>query len=72
LSQAFRGLKFILDGSSYQQGNYNPLTAKYKLQIDNNIDGSPVPYFNEKHYYLPITKSRTAINPNMVENPGYK
>jgi hypothetical protein len=72
LSQAFRGLKFILDGASYQQGNYNPLTAKYKLQIDNNIDGSPVPYFNEKHYYLPITKSRTAINPNMVENPGYK
>ena len=63
---------FVLDGSSYEEGTYNVLTAKYKLTIQNNIDGIPAPYFDTKHYYLPIGLGRTANNSNLVENPGYQ
>jgi hypothetical protein len=72
LSKAYSGLRIILDGTSYEQGAYNPATAKYIVQIVPNIDGTPIPYFDEKHYYLPIGLSRTANNPKLVENPGYQ
>jgi len=61
LSRNFSGLQYILD--------YN--TRKYKIVVLNNIDGNLVPSFSSANYYLPITLSRTQINPNLVENPGY-
>lgn len=68
LSHSFSGLQYILDYESYTKGE-----MKYKLKILNDIDGSSsVPLFKEENYYLPITLGRTASNPNMVENPGYK
>lgn len=68
LSRSFSGLRYVLDYSSYVKGE-----KKYKLEILKNIDGSSsVPLFKEENYYLPITLSRTASNPNMVENPGYE
>lgn len=72
LSKMFHGLRFTLDGSSFEQGAYNPATAKYILTIQDNIDGTPIPYFDDKHYYLPISLNRTANNSNLVENPGYQ
>ena len=71
LSHAFNGLLFTLDGSSYEEGAYNPATAKYILTVREDVDGTPTPYFDDKHYYLPITLARTAQNTNLVENPGY-
>jgi SusD family. len=62
LTQSYRGLRYILD---YR-------TQKLQIQIVENIAGTPRPYFEEKHYYLPITNARTANNPNLVENPDYK
>ncbi|TAM96398.1 MAG: RagB/SusD family nutrient uptake outer membrane protein [Chitinophagaceae bacterium] len=57
------GLTYILD--------YN--TGKYKLQVIHNIDGTVTPpAFYSQNYYLPITLARTAADPNLVENPGYK
>ena len=68
LSRSFSGLRYILDYSSYMNGE-----KKYKLEILDNIDGSvSTPLFKEENYYLPITLSRTSSNPNMVENPGYE
>ena len=68
LSRSFSGLRYILDYSSYVNGE-----KKYKLEILDNIDGSvSTPLFKEENYYLPITLSRTSSNPNMVENPGYE
>lgn len=71
LTKDYHNLVFILDGDSFEEGKYDVLTAKYKLEITNNAAGSPHPYFEEKHYYLPISNLRTAANPNLVENPGY-
>lgn len=57
------GLKYILDFAS---GNY-------KLQVLTKYDGAVAsPVFYERMYYMPITKSRTGNNPNLVENPGYE
>lgn len=57
------GLRYILDYT----------TGKYKIQVIKNIDASWAnPVFYERMYYLPITKSRTGNNPNLVENPGYE
>jgi len=60
LTGTMTGLRYILD---YE-------TRKYKLRIQENIDGRPLRFF-EHNYYLPLTVERTASNPNMVENPGY-
>jgi len=63
LSVRWSGIRYILDAS----------TGKYQIQIIKNVDGaSNIPQFREENYYLPITNSRTANNPNLVENPGYK
>jgi starch-binding outer membrane protein, SusD/RagB family len=67
-----KSLAFYLDGDSFAQGSYNVLTAKYYVKLVNNADGSSAPYFQDKHYYLPIGQSRTSANPNLLpENPGY-
>ena len=61
LTKSWTGLRFILD---YK-------TRKYKLEIMPDVTGLPSPYFEEKHYYFPITLSRISNNPNLVENPGW-
>ncbi len=71
LTGDFHGLQFILDGSSYEEGNYDVSTAKYQLEIIDHVVGTVDPYFLEKHYYLPISNSRTSSNSNLVENPSY-
>lgn len=72
LSRNFGGLRFIIDGSSIQEGQYNPLTHKFRLYVVADVLGSPTPVFAERNYYLPIALSRTSANPNLVENPGYQ
>jgi hypothetical protein len=74
LTKSFHGLQFVLDGASMpaDPASYNVLTQKFSLIIYNDVDGIPSPYFDEKHYYLPISLSRTANNPKLVENPGYQ
>ncbi len=63
LSVRWSGIRYILDAAS----------GKYQIQIINNVDGtSNIPQFRQENYYLPITIARTANNPNLVENPGYK
>lgn len=63
LSIRWSGIRYILDAAS----------GKYQIQIINNVDGtSNIPQFRQENYYLPITIARTANNPNLVENPGYK
>ncbi|MFY0626835.1 MAG: RagB/SusD family nutrient uptake outer membrane protein [Reichenbachiella sp.] len=71
LSQVFNGLRIVLDGDSYAEGAYDVLTAQFKLEIVPDIDGTPAPYFDAMHYYLPIGLDRTGANANLVENPGY-
>jgi hypothetical protein len=59
------GLRFILD---YE-------TRKVQIRIldaDGVENSGSWPRFYEEHYYLPITLTRTANNPNLVENPGYE
>ena len=72
LSRSFSGLQIVLDGNSFEQGAYDVLTAKFRLQIVSDIDGKPAPYFDSRHYYLPISLTRTGQNPNLIENPGYQ
>ncbi|MDR2774722.1 MAG: RagB/SusD family nutrient uptake outer membrane protein, partial [Tannerella sp.] len=68
LSREFSGLRYVLDYNSYKAGE-----LKYKLIVIAEIDGAVnVPLFREENYYLPITLSRTANNPRLVENPGYR
>jgi len=63
LSVRWSGIRYILDAAS----------GKFQIQIINNVDGtSNIPQFFQQNYYLPITIARTANNPNLVENPGYK
>lgn len=51
---------------------YDVNTGKFKIEMNNNVDGGSPATFHEKHYYLPITPSRIANNPNLApENPGY-
>jgi len=71
LSRSFNGIQIVLDGDSFEEGAYDVLTAKFKLLIIPDIDGTPVPFFDSRHYYLPISLSRTGQNANLIENPGY-
>jgi hypothetical protein len=62
LSRQYSGLEYYL----------NTTTSKLKLVVLENIDGSTPPLFRDKDYYLPLTPSRRANNPNLgPENPGY-
>ena len=74
LTKSFHGLRFITDGASMpaDAASYNVTTQKFKLIVLDNVSGIPSPYFDDKHYYLPISLSRTANNKNLVENPGYQ
>ncbi len=72
LTHSFHGIRYILDGTSIVEGGYDVMTQRFKLEIIENVTGLPHPFFDEQHYYLPISLSRTTNNPNLVENPGYK
>ena len=62
LSKPFSGFQYILDSQ----------TGKYKIVVLNQVDGSVAqPEFYTQNYYFPITLTRTANNPKLVENPGY-
>lgn len=62
LTRSFSGLQYILD---YQ-------TKKYKIKVIDDVDGATTPpKFPSHNYYFPITKARIAVNPNLIENPGY-
>ncbi|MDR1169644.1 MAG: RagB/SusD family nutrient uptake outer membrane protein, partial [Prevotellaceae bacterium] len=68
LSRDFSGLQYILDYSSYAEGE-----KKYRLMIIEKVDGTvSSPLFREENYYFPITLTRTSNNPQLVENPGYR
>ncbi len=72
LTKSYHGLRYILDGASMVEGQYDVNTQKFKIIIVDDVSGLPIPYFDEKHYYLPISVSRTSNNSNLVENPGYQ
>lgn len=62
LTTSFSGLRYIYD--------YN--TGKYMVEVLDDIDGSTAPpTFYSYNYYFPITLTRTGVNSNLVENPGY-
>jgi len=62
LSKDMRGLRYVLDFK----------TKKYELSIREKVDGTVrSPIFESFNYYFPITLTRTANNPSLVENPGY-
>lgn len=63
LSRNQSGLRYILDYT----------TRKFLVEKRVNTDGAVNPPIFEAHnYYFPITLARTANNPNLVENPGYR
>nr|WP_281169861.1 RagB/SusD family nutrient uptake outer membrane protein [Olivibacter sitiensis] len=72
LTRSFSGLRFIIDGASLTEGEYDPSNQKFRLYIVENVAGMHSPFFVERNYYLPIGQSRTSSNPNLVENPGYQ
>jgi starch-binding outer membrane protein, SusD/RagB family len=49
--------------------NYYYDEDKYDLVLINGDRSERV--FQDRHYYFPISLSRLADNPNLVENPGY-
>lgn len=55
------GMQFVIDYT----------TRKYKLIVLPKIDGGSDPIFYDYNYYFPITRARTNVNKNLVENPGY-
>ena len=61
LTRSFSGVQYVLD--------YN--TRKYKVLINEEVDGDLRPTFPERCYYFPITKARISQNKNLIENPGY-
>ncbi len=67
LSRPFRGLVYSLDYNSTTSGG----PWKFKISVTPNVDGDNEKRFFERHYYLPISSSRTSNNPKLVENPGY-
>lgn len=63
LSKNGHGLRYILDYT----------TRKYRLEVLERVEGLDMEgKFKPMNYYLPITLTRTANNPNLVENPGYE
>ena len=62
LTRSFSGLQYQYDYAS----------GKFKVLVINDVDGvTAPPRFLKKNYYFPITKARTAANPNLKENPLY-
>lgn len=62
LTKDWSGLRYKMDGT----------TGKLYLEILPSIAGTPIPYFKEMHYYLPISQWRISQNPNLEQNPLYR
>ena len=61
------GLNYLLDWESYKQG-----TPRFWLELKERIDDRiQDPQFPANNYYMPIGDGTVALNPNIVENPGY-
>ena len=61
------GLNYLLDWESYKAGS-----PRFWLEIKNKIDSQiSDPQFPANNYYMPIGDGTIALNPNIVENPGY-
>lgn len=61
------GLNYLLDWESYKSGN-----PRFWLEIKDRIDSQVQdPAFPSNNYYMPIGSGTVALNPNLVENPGY-
>lgn len=56
------GLQYVMD----------PQSDKFKLIVLTKQDGANNPIFYDYNYYFPITKARTNINKNLLENAGYQ
>ncbi|MGN1216293.1 MAG: RagB/SusD family nutrient uptake outer membrane protein, partial [Candidatus Cryptobacteroides sp.] len=61
------GLNYILDWESYKAGD-----PRFWLEVKDRIDDQiQDPTFPSNNYYMPIGDATVALNPNIVENPGY-
>jgi len=67
ISRPFRGLVYSLDYNSTNTGG----PWKFQISVTPNVDGENEKRFFDRHYYLPISSSRTSNNAKLVENPGY-
>lgn len=61
------GLNYLLDWESFKAGE-----PRFWLEVKDRID-DPIedPKFPSNNYYMPIGDATTALNPNIVDNPGY-
>ena len=61
------GINYLLDWESYKSG-----TPRFWIEIKDRIDDQiQDPSFPSNNYYMPIGDATIALNPNIVENPGY-
>ncbi len=61
------GLNYLLDWESYKAGE-----PRFWLEVKDKIDDNILtPSFPANNYYMPIGDGTVALNPNLVENPGY-
>lgn len=76
LSKPHWGLTYVLDWETYknnhdEKGNFTT-EPRFWLEFEDHIDSKVQdPTFPESNYYLPIGDGTIAVNPNLVENPGY-
>jgi hypothetical protein len=62
LTRSFSGIQYIYDFAS----------QKFKIKVIDDVDGRGAPpTFPAHNYYFPVTKGRTGVNKNLIENPGY-
>ncbi len=61
------GVNYLLDWDSFKAG-----APRFWIEIKDRVDGRVVdPTFPSNNYYMPIGDGTVALNPNLVENPGY-
>lgn len=76
LSKPHSGITYLLDWASYESsldadGN-RTAEPRFWIEFEDHIDSKTQdPTFLSNNYYLPIGDGTTAVNPNLIENPGY-
>lgn len=66
------GLRYILDYNSYVAHKADPEHNKLKYQLEVTTQAQTGGMnFLESNYYFPISLTRTGVNQNLEENPGY-
>ena len=67
LNGAHIGINYLLDWDSFKSGS-----PRFWIEIKDRIDDQiKDPTFPSNNYYMPIGDGTVALNPNLVENPGY-